>query len=73
MTFVQALRVLNRSIPIREVFSSKLRDLIKLLIKTKLFLAYFLCITVKFKKVYWETFLFLNYIVYFPLSGGLAI
>ena len=37
ITFVQALRALNRSIPIREAFSLGLRDLIRLLINTKLF------------------------------------
>ena len=35
--FVQALRVLNRSIPIREVFSLGLRDLIRLLINIELY------------------------------------
>ncbi len=35
--FVQVLRAPSRSIPIREVFSSGLRDLIKLLINIELF------------------------------------
>jgi hypothetical protein len=37
MTFVQALRAPSRSIPIREVFSLRLRDLIRLLISMKSF------------------------------------
>ena len=37
ITFAQALKALSRSIPIREVFSSGLKDLIRLLISTKLF------------------------------------
>ena len=37
MIFVQALRAPSRSIPIREVFSLGLKDLIRLLINTKLF------------------------------------
>ena len=37
MTFIQALRAFSRSIPIREVFSLGLRDLIKLLINIELF------------------------------------
>ena len=37
MTFIQALRALGRSIPIREVFSSGLRDLIRLLTSTESF------------------------------------
>ena len=37
ITFVQALRALSRSIPIKEVFSLGLRDLITLLISTELF------------------------------------
>jgi len=35
--FAQALRAFGRSIPIREVFSLGLRDLIRLLISAKLF------------------------------------
>ena len=37
MTFVQALKAFGRSIPIKEVFSLGLRDLIRLLISIKLF------------------------------------
>ena len=37
MTFTQALRVPNKSTPIREVFSSGFRDSIRLLINIKLF------------------------------------
>ena len=37
MIFVQALRALNRSIPIREVFSSGLKDLVRLLTNIELF------------------------------------
>jgi len=37
ITFTQALRALSRSIPIREVFSLGLRDLIKLLTSVELF------------------------------------
>ena len=37
ITFVQALRALSRSIPIKEVFSLGLRDLIRLLTSIKLF------------------------------------
>ena len=37
MTFIQALRAFNKFIPIREVFSLGLKDLIRLLISTKLF------------------------------------
>jgi len=37
ITFAQALRALSRSIPIREVFSLGLRDLIKLLISAESF------------------------------------
>jgi len=37
ITFTQALRAPNRSTPIREGFSSGLRDLIRLLISIELF------------------------------------
>ena len=37
ITFVQVLRAFNKSTPIKEVFSSGLRDLIKLLISIELF------------------------------------
>jgi len=37
ITFAQALRAPSRSIPIREVFSLGLRDLIRLLISTESF------------------------------------
>jgi len=37
MTFTQALRAPSRSIPIREVFSLGLRDLIRLLTSAELF------------------------------------
>ena len=37
ITFVQVLRALSRSIPIREVFSLGLKNLIRLLISIKLF------------------------------------
>ena len=37
MAFAQALRAFSRSIPIREVFSSGLKDLIRLLISVKSF------------------------------------
>ena len=37
ITFMQALRAPSRSIPIKEVFSSGLKDLIRLLINVKLF------------------------------------
>jgi len=37
ITFAQALRAPSRSIPIREVFSLGLRDLIRLLISVELF------------------------------------
>ena len=37
MTFIQALRALNRSTPIRKVFSSELKDLIRLLTSIKSF------------------------------------
>jgi len=37
ITFTQALRAPSRSTPIREVFSSGLRDLIRLLISTESF------------------------------------
>ena len=37
MTFAQALRAPGRSTPIREVFSSGLKDLIRLLTSIKLF------------------------------------
>ena len=37
ITFVQASKAPNKSIPIREVFSSKLKDLIRLLTNTKSF------------------------------------
>jgi hypothetical protein len=37
MIFMQALRAPSRSIPIKEVLSLRLRDLIRLLISVKLF------------------------------------
>ena len=37
ITFTQALRAPSRSTPIREVFSSGLKDLIRLLISAELF------------------------------------
>ena len=37
MTFIQALKALNKSIFIKEVFSSGLKDLIRLLISVELF------------------------------------
>ena len=37
ITFIQALRVSGRSMPIREIFSSGFRDLIRLLINAELF------------------------------------
>jgi hypothetical protein len=37
ITFIQVLRVPSRSIPIKEVFSLGLRDLIRLLISTESF------------------------------------
>ena len=37
ITFIQTLRAFSRSIPIKEVFSLRLRDLIRLLISTESF------------------------------------
>jgi hypothetical protein len=48
---MQALRAPSRSTPIKEVFSLWLRDLISLLINTKLFQPIFFCVIIKLKKV----------------------
>ena len=52
MTFVQALKASSRFIPIKEVFSSGLKDLIRLLTNIKSFQPIFFYIAVKFREVY---------------------